>query len=234
MAYGYLDQTTDRLTGGSRAGGGVAVTLSGRVDSDLLALGLQSRATDKALSMYQAAETALDALAGRLAGMGELAREASSGHFTQGQVRAMDAEYQALAAEAHGILANTRFGDTILLSGTDSLVNFNLNAVTSITLANLTDSGMAAIATAIANITAAKADVSAGVTQLETSLTAVAQQADRLTGFAYSIASVEQASRTATRTAAGIRMLYTLACSVHTNLLADQAIRLLDLDLSTV
>ncbi|KKM68094.1 hypothetical protein LCGC14_1464330 [marine sediment metagenome] len=232
MSYGFLDRITDRLVTTARTDPAVAVSLSGRANSDLAYVTQQLSTTQNDISMHQAAQIALDALAEHLADMRELAMQASSGGYAQDQISAMDARYQELAGEVYGIVANTRFNGTALFSGADSLVALSLTDVTEISLTSLTDIGLSDIAIAIADLTAAQSNVSADLGRLATTAAQLEEQADRLSAFEVSVYSVEKAMRAASTTAASIEALFTLALNAQANTLADSALRLLDLNLS--
>ncbi|MUM76773.1 flagellin [Pseudodesulfovibrio sp. F-1] len=120
-AYGALSTSTERLSSGLRinssADDAAGLAVRELMRSDIATLNQGIRNANDGISMIQTADGALGVVDEKLIRMKELAEQAATGTYTDGQRLIIDSEYQAMASEITRIANATDFNGIHLLNG---------------------------------------------------------------------------------------------------------------------
>ena len=116
-----MDQSIARLSSGKRVNtaqdDAAGVAIIGRMNSQIRGLSMQIRNTKDFQSMANTVEGALQEVSEILQRMRELAVQASSGVATATDRGYLDKEVEALSLEIEAIADNTKFNNTLVLTG---------------------------------------------------------------------------------------------------------------------
>ena len=119
--FGRLETSTRRLSSGLRItqasddAAGLAIRELMRAEVSSLQQGIRN--ANDAISLIQTADGALSGIDEKLIRMKELAEQAATGTYTDGQRLIIDSEYQAMASEITRIANATDFNGIYLLNG---------------------------------------------------------------------------------------------------------------------
>lgn len=120
-AYGALSTSTERLSSGLRinssADDAAGLAVRELMRSDIATINQGVRNANDGISMIQTADGALGVVDEKLIRMKELAEQAATGTYTDGQRLIIDSEYQAMASEITRIANATDFNGIHLLNG---------------------------------------------------------------------------------------------------------------------
>jgi len=120
-AYNALGTSTERLSSGLRvnsaADDAAGLAVRELMRSDISTLNQGVRNANDGISMIQTADGALSVIDEKLIRMKELAEQAATGTYTDGQRQIIDSEYQAMASEITRIANATDFNGIHLLNG---------------------------------------------------------------------------------------------------------------------
>ncbi|BCS87647.1 flagellin [Pseudodesulfovibrio sediminis] len=120
-AYSALGTSTERLSSGLRvnsaADDAAGLAVRELMRSDVSTLNQGVRNANDGISMIQTADGALSVIDEKLIRMKELAEQAATGTYTDGQRLIIDSEYQAMASEITRIASATDFNGIYLLNG---------------------------------------------------------------------------------------------------------------------
>ena len=136
-----MDQSIARLSSGKRINrahdDAAGQAISGRMTSQIKGLTMQLRNSKDAQSLINTMEGALSDVTGLLQRMRELAVQASNGTATAADRGFLDTEMEALASEIQAISVNTKFNETVLLTGAQFVFYTDIN-LTGTTLSAVT------------------------------------------------------------------------------------------------
>jgi flagellin len=172
-----LNTSMERLSTGLRinsaADDAAGLQISSRLEAQTRGMSVAMRNGSDAISMMQTAEGALDELTNIAMRMNDLALQADNGTNSAKDQTALDAEFQALAAEMGQIVTNTNFGGQALLKGAGSMgagaISFQLGTTTADALSVDVSGALGAIDSGVPAITAnAKGSAGGMQTLIET------------------------------------------------------------------
>jgi len=151
-----------------------------------------SAASEK-ISTYQAADSALARLHGKLASMRDIVDDAALNDHKPKTLRKLDKEFQALAEEVREILAETTDDGTPLLSGYDAVVAMNLDHVTGLSMTDLPEGASATMTLALADVTGARGKLVSMTTSVGNTIDDLQDHMADLSSFEYRVTSAEAA-----------------------------------------
>ncbi len=177
----------EKLSSGLRinraADDAAGLAISEKMRSQIRGLQMAERNALDAISLIQTAEGALSSVHSMLQRMRELAVQASNETNTSEDRNALDQEVQQLITEITRVATSTDFNKTALLSGGFSGVNFQIgaNAGQSITLSinNMSASGLSINALSITTYSNAQAAISA----LDVAIAKVSEERGKLGAY---------------------------------------------------
>lgn len=171
-----LATSLQRLSSGLRINSAkddaAGLQISNQLTSQIRGMTVAARNASDGISMAQIAEGAMDEITNIFQRMRELAVQSANGTNSTNERDALDAEFQALNSEVIRITANTRFGNTNLLTGSLD------------TTLQVGDKGGETIGISITSVSAVTGaiDSAAGATNALASLTSAIRKVDSTRG----------------------------------------------------
>jgi len=195
-----LERSLLRISSGFRinsaADDAAGVAFSARMDGQSRSHSVAERNTSTAISMASTADDGAAEIGDVLTRMRELAVEAKDGVLTLTERAALDVEYQELRAEIDRLAGATTFNGTLLLSGSNTTIAFQVgigstvNDLISVGFGGVSASNLGLAATSVTgsaatNATTALSAIDLAIVDLGTTRTRLGSAVNRL-GFALS------------------------------------------------
>ena len=154
--------------------------------------GITAAATQ--ITMNRTADAALETIREKLSRMRTLVGDIELGNQTEQGITIRDEEYQALAAEIDGLIANTQHEQTSLLSGEDALATLDLSDATGLDLTDLSDASILTVIAGIDRVDAARATLAVDLSLQVVALEALEVQLSALPANVGAIATIQDAA----------------------------------------
>ena len=249
-----FQKSMEKLASGlriNRAGDDAAgLAISEGLKADIRAMEQAARNAADGVSLLQVGEGALDEVSNILVRMKELAEQSVNGTLGASERAYLDAEYTALSAEIDRISDSAEFNGQMLLNGTGGTVNIqvgigaaahdrvaldlsaNMDAATLGIAADITtdanaQTALGEIDTAIANVSAARADFGAIQNRLESSIRNINMTAENLSAANSRIRDVDVAKETSAMTSYQILQQAGVSVLAQANMSSGLALALL-------
>jgi len=145
------------------------------------------------ISSYQVADEALANLHTTLQTMRDIVEDVALNSYSEEELAAKDDEYQELVEQVTGILADTAYEGTSLLSGYDAVVSLDLNAVTDMSMTALPTGAMTTASLAVASVTGARSELTVATTSAENTIEDLQDHAEAVTAFESRVSTASSA-----------------------------------------
>jgi flagellin len=251
VSYDALATSVERLASGLRINtakddaAGLAVRELMRADIAVLQQG--ARNAQDGISLVQTAEGAMQTIDNLLVRMNQLAEQAATGTYSSAQRTIMDNEFDELALEIERIAGSAEFNGTSLLNsatGTVSVVFGDSTDTISVSMADMTKSGLGidalniataasaqgaltTLGTAISDATTARASFGAKMNRLENTVGVLNIQAENLLASESRVSDVDVATEMATMTRMQVLANAGVAMLAQANMMPQMALALL-------
>lgn len=253
-----LDKSLERLSSGyriNRAGDDAAgLAISENLRAQVRGLKQASRNAQDGVSLVQVAEGSLNEISSILIRLRELAVQAASDTIGPVERQFLNVEYDQLISEIDRVADGTEFNGTQLLSGTGSILDFQVGtrndpnidrisfdaskadanaAALGINLTSVADkasaqNSLAAIDSAITNVSAMRADFGAIQNRLQSTINNIAVSMENLSAANSRIRDVDVAEETAEMTKNNILLQAGTSVLAQANQTANSALGLLN------
>lgn len=253
-----LDKSLEKLSSGyriNRAGDDAAgLAISENLRAQIRGLKQASRNAQDGVSLVQVAEGGLNEISGILIRLRELAVQAASDTIGPVERQFLNVEYDQLVSEVDRIADGTEFNGTQLLSGTGSILDFQVgtrndpnidrlsfdaskadgnSAALGINLTSVADkasaqNSLAAIDSAIVSVSAMRADFGAIQNRLQSTIGNIAVSVENLSAANSRIRDVDIAEETAEMTKNNILLQAGTSVLAQANQNANTALSLLN------
>ncbi|MEK6556612.1 MAG: flagellin [Bdellovibrionota bacterium] len=225
-----LDKSLERLSSGfriNRAGDDAAgLAISENLRAQVRGLKQSQRNAQDGVSLVQVAEGSLNEISGILIRLRELAVQAASDTIGPVERQFLNVEYDQLVSEVDRIADGTEFNGTLLLSGTGSILDFQVgtrndpnidrlsfdaskadanSAALGVNLTSVADkasaqNSLSALDTAIVSVSAMRADFGAVQNRLQSTINNIAVSVENMSAANSRIRDVDVAEETAEMT----------------------------------
>lgn len=253
-----LDKSLERLSSGyriNRAGDDAAgLAISENLRAQIRGLKQASRNAQDGVSLVQVAEGGLNEISSILIRLRELAVQAASDTIGPVERQFLNVEYDQLVSEVDRIADGTEFNGTQLLSGTGSILDFQVgtrndpnidrlsfdaskadanSAALGINLTSVADkasaqNSLAAIDSAIVSVSAMRADFGAIQNRLQSTIGNIAVSVENLSAANSRIRDVDVAEETAEMTKNNILLQAGTSVLAQANQTSNTALQLLN------
>lgn len=253
-----LDKSLERLSSGyriNRAGDDAAgLAISENLRAQIRGLKQASRNAQDGVSLVQVAEGGLNEVSSILIRLRELAVQAASDTIGPVERQFLNVEYDQLVSEVDRIADSTEFNGTQLLSGTGSILDFQVGtrndpnidrlsfdaskadsntAALGINLTSVADkasaqNSLAAIDSAIVSVSAMRADFGAIQNRLQSTISNIAVSVENMSAANSRIRDVDVAEETAELTRNNILLQAGTSVLAQANQTANTALGLLN------
>lgn len=253
-----LEKSLERLSSGhriNRAGDDAAgLAISENLRAQIRGLRQASRNAQDGVSLVQVAEGGLNELSSILIRLRELAVQAASDTIGPVERQFLNVEYDQLVSEIDRIADGTEFNGTQLLSGTGSILDFQVgtrndptidrlsfdaskadanSAALGVNLTSVADkasaqNSLAAIDSAIVSVSAMRADFGAIQNRLQSTISNIAISVENLSAANSRIRDVDVAEETAELTRNNILMQAGTSVLAQANQTSNTALQLLN------
>jgi flagellin len=253
-----LDKSLERLSSGyriNRAGDDAAgLAISENLRAQIRGLKQASRNAQDGVSLVQVAEGSLNEISSILIRLRELAVQAASDTIGPVERQFLNVEYDQLVSEVDRIADGTEFNGTQLLSGTGSILDFQVgtrndpnidrlsfdaskadanSAALGVNLTSVADkasaqNSLSAIDSAIVSVSAMRADFGAIQNRLQSTIANIAVSVENMSAANSRIRDVDVAEETANLTRNNILMQAGTSVLAQANQTANAALGLLN------
>lgn len=253
-----LDKSLERLSSGyriNRAGDDAAgLAISEQLRAQIRGLKQAQRNAQDGVSLVQVAEGSLNEISSILIRLRELAVQAASDTIGPVERQFLNVEYDQLVSEIDRISDGTEFNGTQLLSGTGSILDFQVgtrndpnidrlsfdaskadanSAAIGVNLTSVADkasaqNSLSALDTAIVNISAMRADFGAVQNRLQSTISNIAVSVENMSAANSRIRDVDVAEETAELTKNNILLQAGTSVLAQANQTSQTALNLLN------
>ena len=249
---GRLQGNFSRLSSGLRiataADDAAGLGISERMRAQIRSYTVASRNAQDGVSLVQTSEGALQEVSNNLNRMRELAVQASNGTLTTADRTTLDTEFQALITEIARVASQTTFNGVTLLDGTatslDIQVGINAGETIAISLQDTTSTtlginsedvstaanasaAIAAIDSAIDDVTAARGELGAGINRMSSAIASILNTRENLSAAESRIRDVDIATETSDLTRNSILQQAAISVLAQANVQPQLALTLL-------
>jgi len=239
-----LLQSVSRLSSGlvlnSARDDAAAMAIRDQLRGEIAVARQSSRNVNDAISMIQTADGAAGLISNNLVRMKQLAMQASSGVYSDRQINIIQNEFNQLAELNTQITETTSFNNIELLQQDGPPIAISVGGGETISIARPGDisaspvdligdpqAALAAIESALGNVTAYRADIGTDANRLESTASVLDSKVENLLASESRISDVDIAQEAASLTANQVRLKAALAVQSHSNLMADELNKLL-------